>query len=242
MFFVDGWRWLGEAVEVPGVLQCVLATPGAARTGAEKKLLERAKSRAPEFFEARPEQIAKLAGTVSPAGVVALVKWSAFDLSRFSEEVSAPGPALIAVLDGVGDPGNAGTIVRTSDWFGVRGVLLGSGSAEPPNPKVARATMGSLFHLPIAVADDVSGSLSALRESGFVTVGAVLGGDDSMHFEWPERVALVVGNEANGVSAAVAARLDHRVSIRSFGRAESLNAAAAFAVLASDWRRRYHTP
>lgn len=240
-FFVDGWRWLAESLASSGVLQCVIAVPGAARTDAEQRLLETALAKAEEFHEALPEQVAKLAGTVSSSGVVALVNWSPSKFPDFLARVVQPGSGLVAVLDSVSDPGNVGTLVRTGDWFGARGVLFGSGSVEPSNPKVVRSTMGSLFHLPIATSGNLAENLAELRRSGFVTVGAVLDGEDSMDFRWPGRVALVVGNEANGISAEVVAEIDHGVRIPSFGRAESLNAAVAFAVLAGGWRNQYRT-
>lgn len=236
---MDGWRWLAEALASPGVLQCVVATPGAARNDSERRMLEAAADHAGEFHEAFPDQVAKLAGTVSSSGVVALVRWSPLEFPTFAGRMAAPGPGLVAVLDSINDPGNAGTVIRTGDWFGVRGVLFGSESVEPSNPKLVRSTMGSLFHLPVSVSDNLSGSLGELRRSGFVTVGAVLSGEDAVDFRWPERVALVIGNEANGISAGVADELDHKVCIPSYGRAESLNAAAAFAVLVSGWRTEH---
>jgi TrmH family RNA methyltransferase len=241
VFFVDGWRWLAEALASPGVLRCVVAVPGAARTDSERSLLDAASEKAGEFHEALPAQVAKLAGAVSSSGVVALVNWSPMDFRAFLGRVASPGAGLVAVLDSVSDPGNAGTVVRTGDWFGARGVLFGAGSVEPSNPKVVRSTMGSLFHLPIATSGNIAEDLAELRQSGFVTVGAVLNGEDSMDFPWPERVALVVGNEAHGISAEVAAEIDHGVSIPSFGRAESLNAAVAFAVLTGGWRNQHRT-
>jgi TrmH family RNA methyltransferase len=99
--------------------------------------------------------------------------------------------------------------------------------------------MGSLFHVPVAVSDQLRQNLEQLRNGGYQTVGAVLDGEDAIDFDWPERVALVIGNEANGVSDDVGSALNHRVSIPSFGRAESLNAAVAFAILAGQWRSRH---
>lgn len=236
-FFVEGWRWLEEALALPQPPACVLAVAGAPRSAAEETLLARARAVAGEFLETTPEQLARLTETVHAPGVAALVSWQ----PAMSVEPCVAGgseAALVVALDAVGDPGNAGTIIRTADWFGAAGVILGDGSVEPTNPKVVRSTMGSLFHLPIAQPGALAPALEAMRARGFATVGAALDGVELPAFRWPERTVLVIGNEANGIQPAVAAALDHRVRIPAHGRAESLNAAIAAAVLMADWRAR----
>lgn len=237
-FFVEGWRWLEEALHLPEPPQCVLAVAGAPRSSAEEALLTRARAAALEFHETTPEQLAKITETVSAPGVAALVRWRPAASAIACAASDGAAPALVVALDAVGDPGNAGTIIRTADWFGAAGVILGDGSVEPANPKVVRSTMGSLFHLPIAQSGALAPALEALRARGFAAVGAALDGVALPQFRWPERAVLVIGNEANGIQPAVAAALDHRVRIPAFGRAESLNAAIAAAVLMADWRAR----
>jgi TrmH family RNA methyltransferase len=236
-FFVEGWRWLEEALALPEPPECVLALAGAPRSTAEETLLARARAAAREFHEATPEQLAKLTETVSAPGVAALVRWR--PAANAEACAAAAGAAAIVVaLDAVGDPGNAGTIIRTADWFGAAGVILGDGTVEPTNPKVVRSTMGSLFHLPIVQPGALPAAIERLRARGFAAVGAALDGEELPTFRWPARAVLVIGNEANGIQPTVAAALDHRVRIPAFGRAESLNAAVAAAVLMADWRGR----
>lgn len=235
-FFVEGWRWLEEVLTLPEPPQCVLAAVGAPRSPAEEALLARARAVAGEYHEATPEQLARLAETVSPPGVLALVRWS--PSPTLDAIAGAAAPALVLALDAVGDPGNAGTIIRTADWFGAAGVILGEGCVAPANAKAVRSTMGSLFHLPVAQPGALAPALAALRTGGFSVVGAALDGTDLPAFTWPARAVLVIGNEANGIRPAVAAALDQRVRIPAHGRAESLNAAIAAAVLMADWRRQ----
>jgi RNA methyltransferase, TrmH family len=237
LFFVDGWRWLEEALKRPEPPECVLAVPGAARLPAEQALLERARSAVRAFFEASPEQLARLCESASAPGVAALVRWRATAASDLVARLPASGPALVVALDAVGDPGNAGTIVRTADWFGAAAVVFGVGSVEPANPKALRATMGSLFHLPVVADGELVPTFEALRVAGFAVVGAALEGESLTGFAWPSRCVLVVGNEASGIQPDVATALERRVRIPSHGRAESLNAAVAAAVLMADWRR-----
>ncbi len=235
LLLVEGWRWLEEALSLAEPPECVLVATGAPRSEREEALLDRAREVAREFLEASPDQLARLTDTVQPPGVAAVVPWrpaASFDAG------TTTAPALVVALDGLADPGNVGTIIRTADWFGAAGVVLGAGSAEPSNPKVVRSTMGSLFHLPIAQPGPLAASLAVLGRSGFAAVGAALDGTALEDFRWPEHTVLVIGNEAHGIQAEVAAQLAHRVRIPAYGRAESLNAAIAAAVLMADWRLR----
>lgn len=234
---VEGWRWLEEALALPEAPECVLAVPGAARTAAEAALLERARAKARSFVPCDAAQLARLAESTTAPGVAALVRWRALAISEAVAALPPAGPALVVALDAVGDPGNAGTIVRTADWFGAAAVIFGAGSVEPANPKVVRATMGSLFHLPIVAGVDLAALPGGLRTAGFTAVGAALDGEPLPAFSWPERCVLVVGNEANGIGPAVAGALARTVRIPAHGRAESLNASVAAAILVADWRR-----
>lgn len=235
-FFVEGWRWLDEALALPQPPLLVLATPDAARTSEEQRLLDRARRIAGEFIELTPEQLGRLTGNVTAPGVAALVTWRPLAAETLVPETPVSAPALVVALDTVGDPGNAGTIVRTADWFGASGVVFGAGSVDPTNPKAMRATMGSLFHLPVATTPSLESLFGRMREAGFATVGAALDGVDLPAFSWPARAVLVIGNEARGIRPELASLLDARVRIPRFGRAESLNASVAAAVLMAAWR------
>lgn len=234
LFFVDGWRWLEEVLALPEAPECVLAVPGAARNATETALLERARRRARAFYEAGPAQLARLTGSVQAPGVAALVRWRP---AAFTPDGLPAGPGLIVAMDAVQDPGNAGTIVRSADWFGAAGVVFGPGTVEPTNPKLVRSTMGSLFHLPVSEGEPLPHVIGRARAAGFRAVGAALDGEPLPAFRWPERTLLIVGNEAGGISDSVRNCLDARVLIPSYGRAESLNASVAAAVLMAEWRR-----
>ncbi len=135
---------------------------------------------------------------------------------------------LIVILDCVQDAGNLGTIVRTADAFGAAGVFVGTGSADPFSGKALRAAMGSTYHLPVWQGD-AAAALDALAAQGFVCLCGHLQGEAALP-DVTARMALVIGNEGNGVSNAVAARcLRYRLPMP--GRAESLNAAVAAGIL-----------
>ena len=140
----------------------------------------------------------------------------------------------LVVLDDVQDPGNVGTILRTADAAGFDGALLSRGCADPWSPKVVRATMGSLFHIGISVTDDLPGALASLRGEGVEILCGQLDGETirmGRNGLAEKRLAIIIGNEGNGVSAAVRALATRAVRLPMRGRAESLNAAVAAAIL-----------
>lgn len=141
----------------------------------------------------------------------------------------------VVVLDGVQDPGNAGTIWRTADAAGFHGILFGEGSADPLSPKVLRAAMGSGFRIPFACSRSLPETLRALAERGYTVIVSDLSGTDFyQRGHLGDRLALVIGNEARGVSDAVRACADVRLKLPMRGGAESLNAAIAAAIMMYD--------
>ncbi|NHN34550.1 RNA methyltransferase [Paenibacillus sp. S3N08] len=146
---------------------------------------------------------------------------------------------LVVVIDGVQDPGNLGTIIRSADAVGATGVLLGKGTVDLYNPKTVRSTMGSLFHLPIA-SGDLHALLPAAAEQGVAIVTTSLQATSSCYdFDFRRPVWFVIGNEGQGVSAEVSALSTEQILIPMQGKAESLNAAmAATVVLFEAMRQR----
>ena len=172
-----------------------------------------------------PEHIlAAVCDTKTPQGVAAVV-----GLPEGGDTVPR---GLWVALDNVQDPGNVGTILRTADAAGFRGALLSADCADPFSPKVLRATMGSLFHLPLRVVQDLPAALAELRRAGFSVLSTELGGEPfyARQGVGPD-AALVIGNEGNGVSPAVRAEATHHLSLPMRGRAESLNAAVAAGIM-----------
>jgi len=138
----------------------------------------------------------------------------------------------IVALDGVQDPGNVGTIWRTADAAGLRAMLLAPGCADPLSPKVQRAAMGSGFRVPFLWAEDFAGALAELRARGMSVVASALDAEDFYHAERPRGdFALVVGNEARGISEEARREANIVVKLPMRGGAESLNAAVAAGIL-----------
>jgi len=147
-------------------------------------------------------------------------------------------PDTIVALDGVQDPGNVGTIWRTADAAGFKGLLLGSGSAAPLSPKVQRSAMGSGFRVPFMLSDNLSATLNQLSAHGYTIIASDLNGCDFYSRPDPGRkYVLIIGNEARGISDAVRESADMLVKLPMRGGAESLNAAVAAGIMMYDLAR-----
>jgi TrmH family RNA methyltransferase len=178
---------------------------------------------------------AGIAGTETSQGVIALVEPPEWKL----EQLFSNPPALVVVLDGLQDPGNAGTIVRAAEAFGATGIFFLKGSVSPYNPKTLRASAGSLFRVPFLHGVDAAAACAALAKHGVELFAGVPAGVSSRPLASVDLTAscgLVIGNEARGVSRGLrdAAR---DVSIPTVG-VESLNAAMAAAILLYEARRQ----
>lgn len=150
---------------------------------------------------------------------------------------------MALALDAVQDPGNLGTIIRLADWFGIGDILAGSGTADAFQPKVVQATMGALARVRVHRVDDLA---CALKATGAPVAGTFLDGDDlySSTLSLSPQPIIVMGNEGNGISAAVEAAVGRRLKIPSFppGRqtSESLNVAMATGIIISELSRRIY--
>ncbi len=176
----------------------------------------------------------RVAATEHPQGVVAVAERPARRCVPAVEE-----GLLALALDGVADPGNVGTCVRSADAFGATAVLLGAGCCDPYNPKAVRATAGSLFALPVVEVEDLAGVLARLRGSG---VSVVLADPRAERAVWDVDLcgptAVVVGGEARGASEAVRAVCGVAVAVPLRAGVESLNAAVAASVVLFEARRQ----
>lgn len=169
--------------------------------------------------------IADLADAVTPQGIVARCR----SVIRGLDAIGSG--SLVAVGVDVRDPGNAGSLIRAADAAGSGAVVFTGDSVDPLNPKSVRATAGSLFHLPVVVDRDTDAVTARLRETGYQVIAAVGSGEATLfEVDLAKPTAWLFGNEAHGLAAATTAAADRRVAIPIYGRAESLNLAAAAAV------------
>jgi len=222
LFLADGPKAVEGALE-RGVVVEVFVTPPAAE---QYDALVAAAGRVSLVDD---RALASLSDSVNPAGIVAVCGFLDVPLA----EALAAGPDLVAICADVRDPGNAGTLLRTADAFGADSVALAGRSVDPYNAKTVRASVGSLFHLPLALERDPAAAVTAARDAGLTVLAADGAGETSLDEAEPllaGRVAWLFGNEAWGLPPELAHLADHRVSIPIPGRAESLNLATAAAI------------
>ena len=146
--------------------------------------------------------------------------------------------SLIVAMDGVQDPGNVGTILRTADAAGFDGALLSSACADLYSAKTLRATMGSVFRVPTKRTEDLAAALEAMKARGYAVVATELGGADFYTHCPHEKCVLVIGSEGRGVSAAVRDVATHHLALPMRGGAESLNAAVAAGIMIYEMARK----
>ncbi|MFC7616030.1 TrmH family RNA methyltransferase [Actinokineospora soli] len=182
--------------------------------------------------EVTDKAAAGLSETVTPQGVIAVCDL----LDKPLETALAGTPALVAVLVGIADPGNAGTVTRVADAAGADAVVFAGDTVDPHNGKCVRASTGSVFHLPIARTRDVTAALAACRAAGLRLVAAHGYADADIHsagssgHDLTGPTAWVFGNEAHGLDRATLDACDDALRIPLYGAAESLNLATAAAL------------
>ena len=231
-FVAEGAKVVSQALDLVGGVETIFVDPAAAGP-AEADILERAVTAGCPVFELAPGVLERVAGTVAPQPLLAVVPM----LDRPLDELARDG--VIVVCADVRDPGNLGTVLRSAEAAGVRGVLCSDGTVDPYNPKCVRASAGALFHVPLVVGGNTVQVLGQLGTWGLRRLGtSARGGDCLWATDLTGPLALVLGNEASGLPAEVEAGLDGRVSIPIDGRAESLNVGMATTVLVYEAARQ----
>lgn len=223
---VEGAELLSVALDAGVAVESVYVAPEGRDNAAVTAVAARAFEAGSRVFDLEPGVLERVADTVTPQPVLAVVGFEPPDLGVLRQA------DLVVVCTDVRDPGNAGTLIRTADAAGAGGVVCCDGTVDPYNPKTVRASAGSVFHLPIVAGGEAVAVLETLGAWGLRTLGTVVrDGVDYADIDLTDRVALVFGNEAAGLSAEVVAALDEAVTIPMAGRAESLNVSVSAAVL-----------
>ncbi len=229
MFILEGWKSLEEAVNAGVEINTIIYDVQKVESA---KLLLKLERSAKEVFAAKTKELESISDTVNAQGIIAVLPkrpHTGTVESLFKQQTS-----LIVVLDGMNDPGNLGTIIRTCDWFGADALVIGQNSVEVYNPKVVRASMGSLFHLPVIDEVDLTGFITACRKEKMSIYSSELSNSvDIRTVSFSKRSVIIIGSESHGVSPEIAALADKKIFIPQFGKAESLNAAMACGIILS---------
>jgi TrmH family RNA methyltransferase len=238
LIFVEGERLVEECLQAGLILSACFHSPDL--TPRSQAILEEIRRRGCPVFPVADAVMANLSDTVNPQGIIVLAERPASTFDRM-----IVGDALIVCLDGVQDPGNFGSIVRTAEAAGATGVAALKGTVEAFAPKTLRGAMGSAFRLPIISQGETEEIFAALRGSAVRTV-AMTGDGETVYsdYDWRQPTLVVLGNEARGVSPELLERCDARLRIPMRAPVESLNVAAAAAVVLFEAarQRENHNP
>jgi len=227
-FLAEGPQAVGEALAAGDVVTQLFVT--AAAQPRHTELIELAAGQGADVHLVSGEVMTELAQTITPQGLLAVCRFVDVPLA----DVPA-GSRLVVVLANVRDPGNAGTVLRTADAAGAGGVIFAGSSVDPYNSKCVRASAGSLFHLPVVTAIPVDEAVRVLRDRGLQVLAADGGATTTLDDlqsagQLGRPTAWLLGNEAWGLPADVLDLADQAIAVPIYGRAESLNLAAAAAV------------
>ncbi|GAA4341851.1 RNA methyltransferase [Mucilaginibacter gynuensis] len=221
-FLVEGHKSINEFANSPYQIDTVYQT-----YSSDPKLLNL--SQKINFQQISLNDLEKISGLKTPQDAVALVKipeWPGLNYDTLKKKFSL-------VLDGVQDPGNMGTIIRTADWFGIYNVICSEDTVDVYNPKVVQATMGSLSRVNVHYTDIEK----LIPKIGLPVYGALLNGRNIYNTDFGSEGLLVMGNEGNGIRPAMERLISKAITIPRLGEAESLNVAIATAIFCSEIKR-----
>lgn len=247
---LEGFRLVEDALHAGAALKALYIAEEAAASAAGRRLRELARERGANVIIVSDDVAKRMADTRNPQGVFATAAWAAPEgASVLAEAAKGKEPSFVVLLDGISDPGNLGTIVRAAAALGAAGVVAGPGCANFANPKVVRASMGSIFRIPAARAEELEDFVRQARARDYdVIVSDVRKGISADELAWPRpdamKAILAVGSEARGVSEAVCRHATAWAKLDMSRDVESLNAASAASILmyildrnAARWRR-----
>ncbi|MDP4200849.1 MAG: RNA methyltransferase [Bacteroidota bacterium] len=230
-FIIEGPHLLEAALDkAPELIARIAITSHAAERFAG--LLDRCIHHGAALYSISDKLASRLSDTEESQGILGVL--------RIPEpKIEASGDFALA-LDGVQDPGNVGTIIRTAAWFGVKSVFLGEGTADPYAPKVIRATQGAIFSVGLESGIDLSRRIAKLRFAGWKVFATMVSKHAKSIFdtEFPSKTLLVFGSEARGIRQGLLPLTDGEIVIPRYGEGESLNVAISAAIILAEATRQ----
>ena len=231
LYIIEGIKIIEEAIEENAIIKKIVICDECIQSSeiSQKLLYEIAKY---DCIYVSKKVYDSLTTVVAPQGILAVVKKNISSISiDYSEDI-------ILVLDGIQDPGNLGTILRTADSVNLKQIVVSKETADIYNPKVVRSTMGAIFRIKVIEADNLIDTLKQIKKNKFKILATSLGKADSIYNVKYKKKAIIIGNEANGVSKEILDLADEKVIIPMLGKTESLNAAVAAGVILYEYVRQ----
>ena len=227
-YLIEGVRIVLDAVENKKDIEYILFCEDLFHTSGGEQLLQLLSDHKYKIYKVSDKMYREISDTKNPQGIMAILPFEKHDI----ENILLKEDALILFLDRIQDPGNLGTILRSADAAGVDAVLMAKGCVDLYNLKTIRATMGSIFHMPIINLNSSQEVMDVLKRKGFQIISTSLNAQKYYYdLDFHNRMAIVIGNEANGILPEIIQNSDHVVKIPMVGTAESLNAAVAASII-----------
>lgn len=225
VFLVEGSKmfWEAKEEEVKEVYVTELFLKKAEEQGKLREKLEKT------GYEIVTEEVfKKISATITPQGILAVVKQSHYEL----EQLCKKDNPLLFLLEDIQDPGNLGTIIRTAEGAGVDGIVMSRNTVDVYNPKTIRSTMGSIYRMPFYYTPNLLDTMEELKQKGISIYAAHLKGKKAYYdLELTKATAFLIGNEGNGLRKETADQAQEYMIIPMEGQVESLNAAVASVIL-----------
>ncbi|SHK12867.1 TrmH family RNA methyltransferase [Paramaledivibacter caminithermalis] len=227
-FLVEGLRIMEYALDNNAEFNCVYYNNEITNSQRGNELLKRISSKNINLYKVNNKIFRHISTTDSPQGILGVVKRQHYDL----KEIMKKDKFFLIILDRLQDPGNVGTIIRTSDAAGADGIIALKGTVDIYNSKTIRSTMGSIFTIPIINIDDVDELVKVLESNGADIIATTLKADKyNFEVQYGNKNAIIIGNEANGISDKLIRYSNIKVKIPIIGNAESLNASIASGII-----------
>lgn len=229
LFAVEGTRLCQEALYSGWKIEAAFCNESFFSSESHEIYAEKLKKIGIPVTLLKENDFKQLADTEHPQGILLIISIPA---GNNAEQLNFSGNKLILILDGVRDPGNMGTLIRSADWFGVSLVISSPDSVNYYNSKVVRASMGSIFHVKLTISENIDETLSTLKAQKFQIISTSPGSTKSLsNIRIKSPVALILGSETAGVSHDLQKLADENISINRYGQAESLNVSVAGGIL-----------
>lgn len=229
-FIVEGIKLVEEAIQEKVEIKKVVICEDCVNNGLiEKSLMyEIAKQ---DCIYVTEKVFQAISDVANPQGILAVVAQNNIEQIKYDEDI-------ILLLDGIQDPGNLGTILRTLDSVNLKQVIITNKTADPYNSKVVRSTMGAIYRINIIQTDDIVKTLETVKKNNYEIVSTSLQTKKTIYDIDYNKTAIVIGNESNGVSNEVLEISDQKVKIPMLGKTESLNAGVATGIIVYEYVRR----
>lgn len=231
VYVIEGIKMIKEAIEEKTSIKKIVICEECLKAGdlEQKILYEIAKY---DCIYVNSKVYNSLTDVVAPQGILAVIAKPNKDTKiNYDQDI-------ILALDGIQDPGNLGTILRTADSVNLKQILVTKNTADAYNPKVVRSTMGAILRIKIIETEDLAKTLKEAKKNKFKIVATSLDTNDSIYDISYNKKVIVIGNEANGVSKEIQELADNRVKIPMLGKTESLNASVATGIMLYEYVRQ----